>query len=78
VNLEPYRDSELPERFLRWLERLRAVLRPVPAFTFGSGSPETVVVGVEGDRYYNRTGGVGTRLYVKTTDTGSTGWVAYG
>lgn len=76
--LEPYRDDELPNRFLRWLERLRAVLAPVPEFLEGNGSPEGVVTAPRTARYFNRTGGAGTWLYVKTTTTGNTGWVAYG
>ena len=35
------------------------------------------MVGQIGDRYYDRTGSAGARLYVKTTDGGDTGWVAY-
>lgn len=77
MKIEPYRDEKLPERFMRWIERLRGALRPVPDFSFGDGTPEGAVMGVVGDRYYNRTGGAGTRLYVKTTNTGNTGWVAY-
>lgn len=79
AKLEPYRDRELPERFLRWLDLLRVKLRPVPDFVEGSGSPEGAVKAGEKTRYYNRTGGPGTYLYIKTTGADlDTGWVAYG
>ena len=77
TNLEPYRGSKLPDRFLSWLEVLRQRLRPIPEFFKGDGSPEGVVTAPEAARYYNRTGAPGTFLYVKTTTTGNTGWVAY-
>lgn len=76
-NIEPYRDKAMPERFLRWIETLRLKFRTIPSFTKGDGSPEGVLNGITNDRYYNRTGAPGTRLYLKTTDTGNTGWVAY-
>lgn len=75
--LEPYRDQNLPERFLRWLEVLRQKFRTIPKFSAGDGSPEGVVDGTGGDRYFRRDGSTGTYLYVKTTDTGNTGWIAY-
>lgn len=77
TSLEPYKDSVLPERFLRWIETLRLTLRPIPTFLEGDGSPEGAVEGTLGDRYYRRDGTAGTYLYVKTSATGNTGWVAY-
>lgn len=78
MNIEPYFDSELPERFLRWIETFRLKFRPVPEFSEGDGSPEGVLTARRMSRYYNRTGAAGTFLFVKTTTTGNTGWVAYG
>ncbi len=79
TNIPPYRDTPdvLPSRFLNWLEELRSRLRPVVEFHIGDGSPEGVVTAEQAARYYNRTGAAGTFLYVKTTTTGDTGWVAY-
>lgn len=77
--LEPYRDTQLPERFHRWIEVLRGILRPIPDFVHGTGSPEGVVFAGKGTRYFNDTGGAGTLLYVKNTAaTLNTGWIAYG
>ena len=76
-NIEPYKDKNLPERFQRWIETLRLTLRPVPRFTRAAGTPEGVVAGTQGDRYFRTDGAPGTFLYVKTTNTGNTGWVAY-
>ena len=77
-SIEPYNDPSFPERFLRWIELLRGKLVTVPEFIKGDGSPEGVVTAQQGTRYFNRTGSAGTFLYVKTTTTGNTGWVAYG
>lgn len=77
-SIEPYKDSKLPERFLRWIEVLRLKLRPIPDFIEGDGSPEGVISARRTARYFNRTGAAGTRLYVKTTQTGNTGWESYG
>ena len=77
--IEPYRDEELPSRFLNWLETVRDILRPIPKFTEGTGSPEGVVTGERGARFFRTDGAAGTFLYVKTTQTkDATGWVAYG
>ena len=76
-SIEPYKDTFLPERFLRWIETLRIKFRVIPTFNIGDGDPEGVVNGIEADRYYNRQGSRGTRLYVKTTNTGNTGWQHY-
>lgn len=77
ATIEPYRDTKLPERFLRWVETLRQALRPIPRFTKAAGSPEGVIDGVQGDRYFRTDGAAGTFLYVKTTDGGNTGWIAH-
>jgi len=79
MNIEPYRDDTLPERFLRWIESLRLKIRPIPLYMEGDGSPEGVVYASRQTRYYNRTGSAGSLLYVKTTGKdANTGWVAYG
>jgi hypothetical protein len=41
----------------------------------GAGSPEGVVEAPRRSQYFDLAGGVGARLYYKTTDTGNTGWV---
>lgn len=77
--IEPYRDTKLPERFQRWIEVLRDLLRPMPMHTRGSGSPEGAVNGQLGDRYFRTDGTAGTdMLWYKSTDGGDTGWQAYG
>ena len=78
TNLSPFRGDQFPERFRRWIEELRRIIQTQPDFMSGAGSPEGVVTAAQGSRYYNTTGGGGTYLYVKTTTTGNTGWVAYG
>lgn len=70
--IEPYRDETLPERFLRWIETIRARFKAIPAYTESNGSPEGVIFGVKADRYFDLTG---NQIYVKTTATGNTGWV---
>lgn len=77
-SIEPYKNKDLPERFLLWIEALRVSLSPLPQEIEGDGSPEGVITAPRRTRYYNRTGSAGTLLYVKTTTTGNTGWVAYG
>lgn len=74
-SIEPYRDPRLPERFIRWIEVLRMRLATIPCFTQTSGSPEGVINGQKGDRYYDTAADL---IYDKTTDTGNTGWVARG
>lgn len=78
MRIPPYIGGNLPARFLRWIEELRQKLRPIPEQYEGDGSPEGAVTAPRGSRYYNRTGGAGTYLYVKTTPSGDTGWQAYG
>lgn len=78
-SIPPYRDPDLPDRFLRWLEQLRDILRPAPNFIEGAGSPEGVHKAERGTRYFRTDGASGTFLYVKSTQTkDATGWVAYG
>lgn len=78
ATIPPYRDSKLPRPFLNWIEQFREIFRPVPTFLRGTGSPEGVQRGNLGDRYFRTDGSPGTFLYVKTTDGGDTGWIAYG
>ena len=49
--IEPYRDETLPERFLRWIETIRARFKAIPAYTESNGSPEGVVFGVKETRF---------------------------
>lgn len=77
-SIPPYSDQTLPERFLRWIEEIRGILRPVPRYLEGVGTPEGVITAERGTRYFRTDGAAGTFLYVKTTTTGNTGWVAYG
>ena len=74
-SIEPYRDSTMPERFMRWLEVLRERIRTIPCFFQGDGSPEGVIVANKGDRYYDETDLV---EYIKSTDGGNTGWLLQG
>lgn len=78
MQIEPYKDNILPERFGRWIETLRLSLRSVPNFSSGTGSPEGVVTGTTKDQYTRTDGSTGTYQYVKTTATGNTGWIAIG
>ena len=71
----PGKEPRLPERFLRWLEVLRARVRSIPCFTYIDGSPEGVIAGQQGDLVYDR---VGLVYYQKTTNTGNTGWTLFG
>lgn len=70
--IEPYRDETLPERFLRWIETIRARFKTIPNYTEFTGSPEGVIFGTKADRYYDLTA---DEVYVKTTTSGNTGWV---
>jgi hypothetical protein len=49
---------------------------PQVSMTTGTGSPEAVVTASPGALYLNLSGGTSTTLYVKTSGTGNTGWVA--
>ncbi len=51
-------------------------LSPGVRWTFGAGSPESVVTAGIGSLYSNTSGGTSTTLYVKTSGTGNTGWTA--
>jgi hypothetical protein len=70
--IEPYRDEKLPERFLRWIETIRARFKTIPNYTESTGSPEGVIFGAKADRYYDLTA---DEVYIKTTQGGNTGWV---
>jgi hypothetical protein len=70
--IEPYRDRTLPERFLRWIETIRARFKTIPNYTESNGSPEGVIFGQKADRYYDLTA---DEVYIKTTQGGNTGWV---
>ena len=76
--LPPYLGPVFDSAFQRWLSELRIYVDTLPGFSSGDGTPEGAVYGSAGDRYFNTTGSPGTRLYVKTTDSGTTGWLAYG
>jgi hypothetical protein len=53
------------------------VLSNGPTWSYGTGSPETVVFGNIGDLYSNMSGGAGVTLYVKESGTNTnTGWKA--
>ena len=74
-SIEPYSDKDMPERFMRWLETLRATLRSIPGYIEDAGTPEAVVTAEKGTRYFDLAGP--PFLYVKSTDGGDTGWIAY-
>jgi len=73
--IEPYKDTRLPERFLRWIETLRFRIQSIPCYTQNAGSPEGVVDGQQGDRYYDETNNT---LFIKSTNVGNTGWLEVG
>lgn len=78
-SIPPYSDPELPEQFVSWLEELRNILKPVPNFIEGTGTPEGVHKAERGTTFFRTDGAAGTFLYVKSTQTkDATGWVAYG
>jgi hypothetical protein len=59
VNVEPYRDATLPERFQRWLERLRGALHNefeqgtwTPTFTFATPGDLAVAYARQEGFYY--------------------------
>jgi hypothetical protein len=64
--------ERLPDRFLRWIEVLRIRIKSIPCFTMSAGSPEGVIAGQKGDRYFDITALV---YYTKITDTGNAGWL---
>lgn len=47
-----------------------------PTISSGTGTPEQVVTAAPGSLYCRSDGVPGAALYVKTTDTGTTGWIA--
>jgi len=75
-SLEPYKDKDLPDKFLGWIEVLRQKFKAIPKFSSGTGSPEGVIYGGQADRYFRTDGALGTYEYLKTTSTGNTGWIA--
>ena len=66
----------LPDRFVSMLETWRTVLTRVPEFLQGNGDPEGVVAAPRGTQYLRLDGSTGSRLYLKTTEAGSSGWEA--
>lgn len=72
---DPQAKVRLPALFKAWLTDLRKALRPVPTFVEGDGSPEGVVSAKRGARYFDRTATDVPVVYIKTTQTGNTGWV---
>ncbi len=54
----------------------RMFISPSISWTFGTGSPESVVTAGIGSLYSNVSGGTSTTLYVKTAGSGATGWSA--
>ncbi len=78
LNAPPRDPPRLPGDFVRWISQLLIRLKPVPEWYEGDGSPEGVLSAPKKARYFNNSGTAGTLLYVKTTASGNTGWVAYG
>ena len=60
----------------RLLEQWRQALGLSAVMQRGAGSPEGVVTATSGVLYYRTDGATSTRLYLKETDGGSTGWRA--
>lgn len=67
---------------MRLLEQWRDVIRPVSVTFQGSGEPDSfdfgTAVPVRGDLFLRLDGSSGSRLYVKTTTSGTDGWEAVG
>lgn len=76
--IPPLHDNTLDDRVRRWISQLRQILQFIPRYREGNGSPEGVLDGVRGDRFYRLDGGAGTTLYYKSTNGGNTGWRTYG
>lgn len=59
------------QRFYAWMEEIS---RRIP--TEGNGSPEGSLEATKGQLYIDKSSSTtGQMIYVKTTDTGNTGWV---
>lgn len=74
--LEPDRSDPLvdengvsSQRFFEWIQ---GISERVPLE--GNGSPEGSLVANNGRLYIDKSGTQGTRIYIKTTDGGNTGW----
>jgi len=65
------------EEMRGWMEAVTKLLNFLDVAE-GSGSPEGVLIGQKKKMYLNNTGSAGTLVYIKTTTTGNTGWVAIG
>lgn len=60
-----------------WMEAVTALLNALD-IAEGAGSPEGVLEAEQKKLYFNTAGGAGTWIYIKTTTSGDTGWVAIG
>jgi len=60
-----------------WMEAVTALLNALD-IAEGAGSPEGVLEAEQKKLYFNTSGGAGTWIYIKTTTSGNTGWVAIG
>ncbi len=60
-----------------WMEAVTALLNALD-IAEGAGSPEGVLEAEQKKLYFNTSGGAGTWIYIKTTTSGDTGWVAIG
>jgi hypothetical protein len=64
--------------FQGWIDSITTRLNNFD-FIEGDGSPEGVVFAEKKTRYFNNTGGAGTLMYVKNTDSSlNVGWVNIG
>lgn len=70
-------DRRTEQTMRAWIDSVTELLNFLD-FAEGNGSPEGVVTANKKKIYFNNTGSAGTLVYIKTTDTGNTGWVAIG
>lgn len=82
--IQPHRSEAVVTEDLRTQQTMRAWMDSITEMVNfleiaeGNGSPEGVVEARKKKLYFNNTGSAGTFVYIKTTDTGDTGWVAIG
>ena len=65
--------------WLKWFQFLDSLIRGTPALctiTYGTGSPESVVVAPIGSLFIRTDGGASTVLYIKEANTTAIGWRA--
>ena len=73
--VEPLRGEQVPTQIMsEWMELASRVLDDLQ-LAEGAGSPEGVLVAKTNKLYRDTAGIAGAILYIKTTDSGDTGWI---